>query len=261
MARGGRGPDEPPSVAELVRWWPEIEGELMGGVTGAPGPARTYFHNQLDALDDAFVQAAMQVAEALPQLTVGFLGGDQQVVQRAIDLSVEVGQVMEAVEDQGFVLLARESPVAGDLRRLVALLRLTTDIDRSAALLKHVCLTLEKFDPRFLPDDLRAQLAELADRASRVYVAGIDAWRHHDALAVSEVDDDDEDVDRLQQLLLEKAAAMDHAGDEMLVLGLIARYFERIADHGVAVAQDAAFVATGQRVKVGKKRVRDEDAG
>ena len=226
---------------------------------------RADFHNALDALDDAFVAQALEVSQALPRLTAGFMSGDHAVMEEAIELSVRTGEVVEHIEDTGFVLLAREAPVAGDLRRLVALLRLTTDVDRSAALLKHACLTLEKFDPRFLPEDLRTQVAELADRATRVFTAGIDAWRRRDALAVSEVDDADEDVDRLQQLLLDKAASLDEAGDEMLVLGLIARYYERIADHGVAIAQDAAFVATGQRVKVGKRRAAvddpDEDAG
>ncbi len=78
---------------------------------------------------------------------------------------------------------------------------------------------------------------------------------------MADVDDADEDVDRLQELLLERAAARDEIGDEMLVLGLIARYYERIADHGVAIAQDAAFVATGQRVKVGKKRRQAAENG
>ena len=239
----------------------------MTSATESPHPmipeheaeVRVDFHNALDQLDDAFVASALEVSQALPRLTSGFLGGDQQVIDEAIALSVRTGEVVEQIEDQGFILLARESPVAGDLRRLVALLRLTTDVDRSAALLKHACLTLEKFDPRFLPEELRAQVAELADRATKVFTAGIDAWRRRDALAVAEVDDADEDVDRLQQLLLDRAAAMDHAGDEMLVLGLIARYFERIADHGVAIAQDAAFVATGQRVKVGKRRAATAD--
>lgn len=221
---------------------------------------RVDFHNALDALDDAFVSAALEVAQALPRFTGQFLAGNQDVVEDAVTLSVNVGEVVEEIEDGGFVLLARESPVAGDLRRLVALLRLTTDVDRSAALLKHVCLTLDRFDPRFLPEELRTQVAELAERATRVFEAGIDAWRRRDALAVREVDDADEDVDRLQQLVLEKAASIDHGGDEMLVLGLIARYYERIADHGVAIAQDAAFVATGQRVKVGKRRNQDGDA-
>lgn len=222
---------------------------------------RLDFHGQLDAIDEAFIGSAFDVAEALPRLTAGFLGGDHDVMQEAIELSIRVGAVVEEVEDRGFVLLAREAPVAGDLRRLVALLRLTTDVDRSAALLTHVCLTLERFDPRVLPEALRGQLLELADHATTVFSAGAAAWRRRDATAVTEVDDADEDVDRLQQLLLERAAAVDEAGDEMLVLGLIARYYERIADHGVAIARDAAFVATGQRVRTGKKRHRADEIG
>ncbi len=220
------------------------------------GDVRMDFHTQLDRIDDAFIGSAFDVAEALPRLTAGFLSGERTIMQDAIDLSIRVGIVLEDVEDRGFVLLAREAPVAGDLRRLVALLRLTTDVDRSAALLKHVCLTLERFDPRFLPEDLRRQLVELAEHATKVFSAGVDAWRRRDALAVTDVDDADEDVDRLQQLLLVRAASIDDAGGEMLVLGLIARYYERIADHGVAIARDAAFVATGERVPVGKKRQR-----
>ena len=216
------------------------------------------FHGELDAIEDAFVAAGIEVVQALPRFTSSFLGGDHAAIREAIDLSVRVSDTMEDVEDRGFVVLAREAPVAGDLRRLVALLRLTTDVDRSAALLTHVCLTLERFDPRTLPDGLRTQLAELAERSTRVFSAGIEAWRRRDPLAVHDVDDADEDVDRLQQLLLDDAASVDDGGDEMLVLGLIARYYERIADHGVAVAQDATFVATGERVKVGKRRQQAE---
>ena len=219
------------------------------------------FHGELDAIDDAFVAAGVEVVQALPRFTAAFLGGDRDSIEEAIDLSVRVSDTMEDVEDRGFVVLAREAPVASDLRRLVALLRLTTDVERSAALLTHVCLTLERFDPRSLPGGLRTQLSELADRSARVFSAGIDAWRHREPGAVHEVDDADEEVDRLQQLLLDDAAAIDEAGDEMLVLGLIARYYERIADHGVAIAQDATFVSTGERVKVGKRRRRDEGEG
>jgi phosphate transport system protein len=155
-------------------------------------PARSRFDHELDAIDDTFILSATLVAERLPQLSSAFLAGDQSVMEQAVDLSVRIGERMEEVEDRGLVLLALEAPVARDLRRLVALLRLSSDIDRSAALLKHVCLTLDRFDPRLLPDDLRAQLAELAKHSGDVLMAGIDAWRRQDALAVMEVDDADE---------------------------------------------------------------------
>jgi phosphate transport system protein len=215
------------------------------------------FHAALDALDDRFVANGLAVADALPRLTADFLAADHDAIADAIELSGRIADECYQIEDRCFVLLAREQPVSRDLRRLVALLRLTTDVDRSASLLKHVCSTLLQFDPRLLPEDVRGQVSELADRSGRVFSAGIDAWRRRDALAVTEVDAADDAVDDLQKSLLECAASLEEAGDEMLVLGLIARYYERIADHGVAVAQDAAFVATGQRVVVGKYRPDD----
>jgi phosphate transport system protein len=258
-----RKPHEEHLGTYLAPELPHIEGEdVVLPIPEPPsGAVRAEFHSALDRMDDQFIAAALDVAEELPRLTSAFLLGDRSSVAEAIDLSVRVGDACEQIEEDGFILLAREAPVAGDLRRLVALLRLTTDVDRSASLLKNVSMTLERFDPRFLPEDLRLQLGELADRAADVFNAGIEAWRHRDALAVHDVDDADEAVDRLQQVLLDKAAALDEAGDEMLVLGLIARYYERIADHGVTIARDAAFVATGQRVAVGKRRTQGGESG
>ena len=71
---------------------------------------------------------------------------------------------------------------------------------------------------------------------------------------MTEIDDADEAVDQLRDRLIETAATADMASDAVLVLGQMGRYFERIADHGVSIARDAAFVATGQRVRTGKRR-------
>lgn len=218
---------------------------------------RVAFHARLDAIDDDFVRAGLMVADALPRLSEGFLSGDRSVVDRAEDMAADVTRRCEDVDDAGFVLLAREAPVAGDLRRLVALLRMTVDVSRSASLLRHACMTLRQFDPRFFEPTVRAQLEEMAHHATTVFVAGMDAWRRRDALAVAEVDQADEAVDELQRVLLREVTSTKDPGSELVVLGLLARYFERIADHGVEIARDAAFVATGQRVAVGRRK----DAG
>lgn len=135
---------------------------------------------------------------------------------------------------------------------------------RAIELSSRVGAALEEVEDRgfvLLTHELRGELVELAERAATVFTAGADAWRRRDALAVSEVEDADDGVDDLQKLLLQKAASIEKAGDEMLVVGLIARYYERIADHGVAIARDAAFVATGQRIRAGMQghRARGSD--
>lgn len=214
------------------------------------------FHNQLDGLNGEFLGSALGVADALPELVAGYLKGDADIIARSQALTIRTGKACEDIEDHGFILLAREAPVAGDLRRLVAILRMTTNVARAASLLAHVCATVERYDPRNLREDIRQQLTELAERSAGVFRAGVDAWRQGDALAVTEIDDADEAVDALRDGLLELAAEADLTSEATLVLGQMARYLERIADHGVSIARDAAFVATGQRVRTGKRRAQ-----
>lgn len=226
------------------------------------GEMRRAFHQELDAIDDAFVAAGLRITEQMPRLTGAFMAGDRSVIDQADALAAEVADACEAIDDAGFVLLARQSPVGGDLRRLVALLRMTVDVNRSASLLRHAIRTLRNFDPRFLAEPVRSQLGEMATRSCDVFSAGLDAWRRRDALAVTDIDHMDSNVDELQvSLLRETTDTGDEIGEGMLVLGLLARYFERIADHGVEIARDAAFVATGQRVRVGRRRREAQQAG
>jgi phosphate transport system protein len=220
-----------------------------------PPDGKASFHAQLDSIDDSFVTTGLRLAEQMPGLIEDWLSGDPSCIERSSELARETSIDCERIDEAGFVLLALQAPVGGDLRRLVALLRMTLDVDRSASLLRHACLSLETASPRHLAEPMRSQVAEMARLAGEVFAAGIDAWRRRDALAVHDVDKSDEDVDELQRVLLAAARSDEDPGKEMLVLGLLTRYFERIADHGVEVARDAAFVATGERIRVGRHRV------
>lgn len=215
------------------------------------------FHEQLDELDERFTMAGIRLVEQMPRLVDGYLAGDEGVIEDARRLTSESSAECRSIEDRGFVLLARHQPMGSDLRRLVALLRMCVDVDRSAALLRHVCESLRVSDPRGLPATLAGHLRELAAHSAAVLRGGMDAWRTKDALAVHEVDQADEAVDRLQRLVLETAAVDDRVADDRLSLGLVARYLERIADHGVAIARDTSFVTTGERVDLPSQLAAD----
>lgn len=224
--------------------------EVLAGLVADPDRAapRGAFHRTLDAVDDQFTAAAIAVGEAMPSFHRAYLAGDEAVIDEARDLARRTSERLAEVEQAAFLLLARESPVGRDLRRLVAILRLVHDVERCAALLRHVCETRRRLDPRTLPSPLAAFVEELGCRATDVYVRGVEAWRRRDALAVSEVDRLDELVDRLQLRVYAELSAVHGAGEAPLVVGLVTRYYERLADHAVTVARDTAFVATGHRV-------------
>ncbi len=214
-----------------------------------PGRVRQTFDEKLNHVEDLFVRAALRVSESMPQLSGAFLDGDREAVTTGQEMAADVHSLIREVEDEGFILLAREAPVGRDLRRLVAILRLATDIERSGSLLLHVSEAALHLDPRGLPESLRQTLRELVTASDEVFRAGVDAWRGRDALAISDVDALDHRVDALQVTVLDESSATERLGEELLVLGLVARYLERIADHGVALARDVAFVVTGERVQ------------
>lgn len=182
-----------------------------------------------------------------------YLRGDEAVVDEGRRLHDDVHGEARGVEDGGFLLLARHQPMGGDLRRIVALLRMCVNLDRAAALLRHVGETRTLLDPDAFDSELRATVVELSDRSAAIFRGGVDAWRAKDALAVNELDSADEAVDRLQELLLDSVSDRTDLVDERLMLGLLARYLERIADHGVAIARDTAFVVSGERVVLPSK--------
>ncbi|WP_052664198.1 phosphate signaling complex PhoU family protein [Nitriliruptor alkaliphilus] len=224
--------------------------EDLPPMTETRRPLRADFAAWLDRIDDELVGGALLVSEALPTVTAAFLSGDRAAIPYTRAMASDVSDRVRYVEEQGFLLLAREAPVASDLRRLVSILRLITAVERSGALVRHVAELLERVDPGQLPAPVRQQVDELGRRSSDVFHRGVTAWRQRDGLALSELDTADEAVDVLAQRLLGHAELLTDAAD-LIALGLLARYWERIADHGVSFAQHSTFAVTGERVEVG----------
>jgi phosphate transport system protein len=212
---------------------------------------RTEYQAWLDDVDDELVGAALLVVEAMPRAVRSLLINEEGIVTEMRSIAADVRERTRYVEQQGFLLLAREAPVSGDLRRLVSLLRLVYDVDRAGRLLQHVASSVERVDARQLPAEVRTLLEELGARSIEVFRRGVDAWRQRDGLAVQDLDRMDGDVDTLRTTLMLRTKDLQGAASEVLVLGLLGRYFERLADHGVAFAQHVTFVVTGTRVDVG----------
>lgn len=223
--------------------------DLLGHAAHRP-ELRGHFADWLDEIDDELVGGALVVSAALPRVTRAWVAGDRSSIEETRTINLDVNERVRRVETQGFLMLAREAPVGSDLRRLVAMLRLVTAVERSAALVKHVAETLERVEPRELPVEVRQQAEDLGRRASDVFRRGVDAWRSRDGLAVHELDDADEVVDALAIGLLEQADAVERPAEAM-ALAQLARYWERIADHGVSFAQHSTFAVTGERIDIG----------
>ncbi len=211
-------------------------------------PSRHEFHDAMDDCDEALLTIGRAVADAIAPMTEAFLGGDAQTAAQLIARDRTIDRAVDQLEERTFLLIARQSPVAGDLRRLVAVLKCCQDVVRSGDLLRHVGESLTWIHPPSLPAKLRETVAQLGEVSEDLFRRGLAAWAERDALAANELDRDDDQVDLLQKVLLTDLYTGIQGVEEAVSLALIARYYERIADHGVEIARQATYVVTGERV-------------
>ena len=212
-----------------------------------PPASRHAFQTQLDAMQAELIAVATIVADLVHPVTAGFLDADGHAAGEVIRRDVEIDRRCEALEEECFALLARESPVAGDLRRVVAVLRCIADVERSGDLLRHVAESLAWVHPPSMRPELRDVLSRLGRVSGDVFMRAVRAWREQDALAAVELQQLDDEVDLLQKSLLTELYLGGQTVEEAVSLALICRYYERIADHGVELGRQVAYVLTGDR--------------
>ena len=213
-----------------------------------PSGNRVRFQQKLAACDGELVAVAKLVRDAIGPVTTAFLEADSHTAERAIVADTEVDRRCLRLEEACYALLAQESPVAGDLRRVVAVLRCVQDVQRSGDLLRHVAESLRWVHPPAMPQELRALIGQLGEVCGGIFSAAIDAWGRHDPLAANDLEERDDQVDLLQKVLLTELYTGAPSVEESVSLALIARYYERIADHGVEMARQVAYFLTGERV-------------
>ena len=209
---------------------------------------RSEFREQLAELEQQLIQAASRAADAIVPVTVALLDADHDAAADWIRQHHGLATACRALEEAGYVILARQGPVAGDLRRIVTALRNAGDVQRTGDLLRHVASSLQWLDPVALSPTVRSLIAEFGDVVGDIYHGAVQAWRDGDSLAAVDLQRRDDDADRLQRELLTEIHQGRCTLEEAVSLALLARYYERIGDHGVELARGVTYAETGERL-------------
>jgi phosphate transport system protein len=210
--------------------------------------SRVEFHEQLAELDRGLVEATQLVADAIDPVTTAFLQADRYLADRYVQEAAGVQQRCFQLEEAGYVLLARQSPVAGDLRRVIAVLRCVREVQRTASLIGHIAKSLTWVHPPSMGEHLRQIVAQLGSVSAELFHGAVEAWRTHDGLAAPELETQDDQVDLLQKVLLTEIYTGDQSVEESVSLALLGRYYERIGDHAVELAHQVTYFVTGDRM-------------
>src|SRR6478672_2725942 len=210
---------------------------------------REAFHEQLDSVFDDLSGIAGRVEDAVRQATSALLTGDAEIAERVISGDVEIDRARERVEDKAFSLLSLQQPVAGDLRTIVAALRMVSELERMGDLSVHVAKIARLRVPNIaVPEEVRPTMSRMAEVAEDMVAQLLQIITARDVEAAIKLGRDDEEMDQLRRTSFTELLSDDwsHGVEAAVDIALLGRYYERIADHAVSVANRVVFVVTGE---------------
>jgi phosphate transport system protein len=210
---------------------------------------REAFHEQLDSIFSDLAEICQEVETSVRHATQALLDGDAEVAEQVIAADAKIDSARERVEDTAFSLLSLQQPVAGDLRVVVSALRMVSELERMGDLSVHVAKIARLRVPEIaVPVDARATVARMGEVAEDMVRRVAAVITDKDVEAAIELGRDDEEMDQLRRGSFTQLLGDDwqHGVESAVDIALLGRYYERIADHAVSVANRVVFVVTGQ---------------
>ncbi|MEU1534154.1 phosphate signaling complex protein PhoU [Streptomyces fagopyri] len=210
---------------------------------------REAYHEELGSISDSLVEMANLVGSAIGRATTALLDADLELAENVISADNKIDDLQRDLENRAIAILARQQPVATDLRTVVTSLRMSADLERSGDLAEHVAkLARMRFPEKAVPRDLRRTILEMGQLAQRLMAQAAEVVITQDVEAALQVEKDDDRMDELHRMVFQHL--MDeqwHHGVETAVdVTLVGRYYERFADHAVSVARRVIYLVTGE---------------
>jgi phosphate transport system protein len=208
---------------------------------------RVTFHEELTGLEDSLQEEGELVVRSLRAATRALVERDLELADEVIAFDDDVDARYFAIEEGIQSLLARQTPVATDLRLVLAILHMNLHLERMA----DYCTTIAKLTKlvRGAEGDERIveALAEMGARAEEMIRVSLESFSARDAARAASLVELDELIDRANRRtvehVLELGAAQREWGLRMLV---VSRCLERVGDHAVDIGEQTAYLVTGE---------------
>ncbi|MGH8869040.1 MAG: phosphate signaling complex protein PhoU [Actinomycetes bacterium] len=210
---------------------------------------RDTYHDELDSLGRQIVEMTRLVGSAMSRATTALLDADLELAENVIAGDDRIDLLHRDLESRAYELLARQQPVARDLRTIVTSLRMSADLERMGDLASHVAhVARRRYPNSAVPDELHATILEMGQVAQRIVAKVGSVIAARDVPSALELDRDDDAMDRLHRrlftVLLDQS--WDHGVEPAIDVILVGRYYERFADHAVSVAARLVYLVTGE---------------
>jgi phosphate transport system protein len=210
---------------------------------------RDLYQEQLSELGDALADMCLQVATAMGLATRALLEVDLDLAEQVIAEDLRIDDLRIAAEEKAFAMLALQSPVATDLRVVISAIHGAGDIERMGDLALHVAQAARRRHPQpVLPAEVAGYFAEMGTIGVALARKAADVIRTRDVTQAATLEADDDAMDDLHRHIFSvlMAPSWAHGVGPAVDITLLARFYERYADHAVTVARRVVYVVTGR---------------
>lgn len=209
---------------------------------------REVFHQSLEEVQTRLVEIGELVTVAIEKATRAFSTSDVALAEEVIEADEIIDERAVAIDELAIQILARQQPVARDLRIVVAALRVSTSLERMGDIAEHIAqLTRMRFPERAIPKGLKNTFTRMGEVDVEVAETLTELLRSEDLTLVETLRTLDDRVDAYHLSVFEKVLSENWQGEAGATVDatLASRYLERFADHALSVAKKVAYLATG----------------
>ncbi|GBL31039.1 phosphate-specific transport system accessory protein PhoU homolog 2 [Actinomycetota bacterium] len=209
---------------------------------------RSVFQDELDNVSQTLVDLTAMVSTSMTKATSAILSCDLKLAEEVIATDVKIDEYQHETDSRIIDIIARQQPVASDLRALVTALRMGSDLERMGDLAHHVAKIARMRHPNAaVPPELVSIIQAMGVTAVAITEkTGVVIATRNTQMAL-EVEQDDDVMDDLHRKLIAVLIepTWKHGIETAIDLTLLGRYYERYADHAVSISRRVYFLVTG----------------
>ena len=210
---------------------------------------REYYRNELEEITNELVLMSDSVQIAVRDATRALLEADLSIAERVISGDVRLDAMHDDLEQKAFTLLARQAPVATDLRIIVTALQMISAMGRTGDLAAHIAkIARLRYPNSAVPESLRDNFVRMSQIAQEMVGMAGRTLAERNLEEATRMAEEDEEMDELRTAQFKILLSDDwNEGVEAAVdAALLGRYFERICDHAVAMGRRIIYLITGE---------------
>jgi phosphate transport system protein len=210
---------------------------------------RELFQQELHEVQDRLVEIAQLVVDAITDAVEAFNKSDVTLAESVIVRDNKIDDAVVALDELAIAIMARQAPVAKDLRIVVSALRISASLERMGDMAEHVAqLARYRFPEKVVPKTIRPIFKEMGALDIELAKMLVVLLKTEDVAIAEKIRDEDDKVDALHLSVFETVMSDSWSqGTETTVDATLAsRYLERFADHAVSIAKKMMYLATGE---------------